>query len=205
MNGISFTVEPGETVAIVGGSGTGKSTILNLMLRFFDPWEGRILFDGQDIRSFKLKSLRSQISVVLQESILFRRTVRENIAYGKPQATLDEIVDAAKAAEAHDFIEPCQRDMTRCSTSRAVICLVVSVRGWRLREHSCGILQFWSWMSRRQGWMQSLSRNSRKRSKNLRAGERRSSSLTDFRPSIRRIASWCSAAGASHSRAPIRS
>ena len=105
LNGISFHVAAGETVAIVGGSGTGKSTILNLILRFVDPSEGRILFDGQDIRSFDLKSLRSQVSVVLQDSILFRRRVRENIAYGHPHATLDEIVDAAKAARAHDFIE----------------------------------------------------------------------------------------------------
>jgi len=105
LNGISFHVSAGETVAIVGGSGAGKSTILNLMLRFVDPAEGSILFDGRDIRSFDLKSLRSQVSVVLQDSILFRRRVRENIAYGRPHATLDEIIDAAKASRAHDFIE----------------------------------------------------------------------------------------------------
>ena len=104
LKGINFTVEAGKTVAIVGGSGTGKSTILNLLLRFFDPLDGRVRIDGEDIRRYKLKSLRKQISVVLQESILFRRTVRENIAYGKPKATFDEIVAAAKAAEAHDFI-----------------------------------------------------------------------------------------------------
>jgi ATP-binding cassette, subfamily B, bacterial len=105
LNGISFTVAPGQTVAIVGGSGTGKSTILNLLLRFFDPWHGRVCIDGEDIRKYKLKSLRRQISVVLQDAILFRRTVRENIAYGKSGASFEEIVAAAKAAEAHEFIE----------------------------------------------------------------------------------------------------
>jgi ATP-binding cassette subfamily B protein len=105
VNGVSFRISAGETVAIVGGSGAGKSTILNLILRFVDPWEGKVLFDGLDIRSFDLKSVRSQISVVFQESTLFRRRVRDNIAYGRPQATLDEIIEAAKAAKAHDFIE----------------------------------------------------------------------------------------------------
>jgi ABC-type multidrug transport system fused ATPase/permease subunit len=105
LNGLNLRIRKGETVAIVGGSGAGKSTILNLLLRFFDPWEGRILIDGQDIRSFKLRSVRSQLSVVMQESILFRRPIRENIAYGEPNATLDDIVAAAKAAKAHEFIE----------------------------------------------------------------------------------------------------
>jgi ABC-type multidrug transport system fused ATPase/permease subunit len=102
---LNFQVRQGETLAIVGGSGAGKSTILNLLLRFFDPWEGRVLIDGQDIRGFKLRSLRSQISVVMQESILFRRPIHENISYGKPNATLEDIVAAAKAAKAHDFID----------------------------------------------------------------------------------------------------
>jgi ABC-type multidrug transport system fused ATPase/permease subunit len=105
LDGLRLEVPAGSTVALVGGSGAGKSTILNLLLRFFDPWKGRVLIDGHDIRRFKLQSLRSQVSVVLQESVLFRRTVRENIAYGKPKATLDEIVAAAKAAHAHEFIE----------------------------------------------------------------------------------------------------
>jgi ABC-type multidrug transport system fused ATPase/permease subunit len=78
---------------------------LNLLLRFFDPWDGRVLLDGQDIRHYKLRSLRSQLSVVLQESVLFRRSVAENIAYGRPGATIEEIITAAKAARAHDFIE----------------------------------------------------------------------------------------------------
>jgi ATP-binding cassette subfamily B protein len=101
---LSFTVNPGQMVALVGFSGTGKSTIVNLLLRFFDPWEGRILIDGEDIRRFKLESVRRQMSVVLQESILFRRTIGENIAYGNPQARFEDIVAAAKAAQAQDFI-----------------------------------------------------------------------------------------------------
>ena len=77
---------------------------MNLLLRFYEPSEGRILIDGEDIRGFQVESLRKQMSVVLQESVLFRRTIRENIAYGKPEAATEEIVAAAKAAQAHDFI-----------------------------------------------------------------------------------------------------
>ena len=104
LRGLSFSVKPGQTVALIGSSGTGKSTVVNLLLRFYDPWEGRILIDGQDIRRYKFKSLREQISVVLQETLLFRRSIRENIAYGKPKATTEEIKKSAKAAQAHDFI-----------------------------------------------------------------------------------------------------
>ncbi len=101
---LSFKASPGETVALIGASGTGKSTIVNLLLRFYDPWAGRILIDGKDIRGYTLKSLREQISVVLQEPLLFQRTVRENILYGKPEASSEEMADSAKAAQAHDFI-----------------------------------------------------------------------------------------------------
>ncbi|HYP14377.1 MAG TPA: ABC transporter ATP-binding protein [Bryobacteraceae bacterium] len=105
LRGMSFTVEPGQTVAIVGGSGAGKSTILNLIMRFVDPWQGSVRFDGRDIRHFRLQSVRRQISVVMQESILFRRSVRENIAYGRSGASDHEIIAAAQAAHAHEFIE----------------------------------------------------------------------------------------------------
>ncbi len=104
LQDLSFSVKPGQTVALIGSSGTGKSTVVNLLLRFYDPWEGRVLIDGQDIRRYKFKSLREQISVVLQETLLFRRTIRENIAYGKPKARSEEIEEAARAAQAHDFI-----------------------------------------------------------------------------------------------------
>ncbi|MBI5584539.1 MAG: ABC transporter ATP-binding protein [Deltaproteobacteria bacterium] len=104
LQDLSFVTKPGETVALIGSSGTGKSTVVNLFIRFFDPWAGRILIDGQDIRRYTVRSLREQISVVLQEPLLLRRTVRENIAYGKPEASLEEIREAARAAQAHDFI-----------------------------------------------------------------------------------------------------
>ncbi|MDZ7291891.1 MAG: ABC transporter ATP-binding protein/permease [candidate division KSB1 bacterium] len=104
LKNLNFVVEPGETVALVGHSGAGKSTLISLLLRFYDPQQGQILIDGQDIRQFTLKSLRDQMTIVLQDAKLFRQTVRENIAFGKPGATEEEIVAAAKQAEAHDFI-----------------------------------------------------------------------------------------------------
>jgi ATP-binding cassette subfamily B protein len=104
LDDMSFVVRPGQTVALVGQSGAGKSTVVNLLLRFFDPWQGSVQIDGHDIRKFKLESFRSQMSVVPQDTILFHRTIGENIAYGKPDATLEEIVRAAREAEIHDFI-----------------------------------------------------------------------------------------------------
>jgi ATP-binding cassette subfamily B protein len=104
FNNLSFVVEAGETVALVGPSGAGKSTLLSLLLRFYDPQQGQILIDGHDIRAFTLKSLRDQMTVVMQEARLFNQTVRENIRFGKIDATEQEIVQAAKLAQAHDFI-----------------------------------------------------------------------------------------------------
>jgi ATP-binding cassette, subfamily B, bacterial len=105
FNALNFHVRAGETVALVGGSGVGKSTILNLVLRFQAPWRGRILIDGNDIRDYKLRSLRKQIGVVLQECFLFRRSVFENIQYGKSDANLQQVRAAARAARADTFIE----------------------------------------------------------------------------------------------------
>jgi ATP-binding cassette, subfamily B, bacterial len=102
---LSFSTRPGEAIALVGGSGTGKSTILNLLLRFQEPQSGRILIDGEDIRHYQLRSLRQQIGVVLQECFLFRRSVFDNIRYGKSKARPDEVRAAAEAARAHEFIE----------------------------------------------------------------------------------------------------
>jgi ABC-type multidrug transport system fused ATPase/permease subunit len=104
LQGLTFRAEPGQRVALVGESGSGKSTVLNLLLRFVEPESGRILVDGRDVRDYKLRGLREQISIVLQEPVLFRRPVAENIAYGKPHARVEEIVAAAKAAQAHEFI-----------------------------------------------------------------------------------------------------
>ena len=101
---INFTVQPGQTVAFVGGTGTGKSTLLSLVPRFYDPTAGSVSLDGTDIRRISKKSLRSHIGMVLQDTILFSTTIRENIAYGKPGATEEEIIEAARKAQALDFI-----------------------------------------------------------------------------------------------------
>lgn len=104
LDNISFTAEPGEVVAILGATGSGKSTLVNLIPRLYDVTEGRILIDGRDVRSIKLKTLRNSISVVLQESILFSGSIKENISWGKDDASDEEIIEASKAAQAHDFI-----------------------------------------------------------------------------------------------------
>ncbi len=104
LSDVSFAAEPGQTIALLGATGAGKSTIINLVPRFYDPSEGRILIDGHDLRDVTLESLRSQIGIVLQETTLFSGTIRDNIAFGRPDATQDEIEAAARAAAAHDFI-----------------------------------------------------------------------------------------------------
>ena len=104
LRNVSFTAEPGQTIALLGATGSGKTTIINLLPRFYDPSEGRITIDGHDLRDVKLESLRSKIGIVLQETTLFSGTIRENIAFGKPDASQEEIEAAAKAAQAHDFI-----------------------------------------------------------------------------------------------------
>jgi ATP-binding cassette, subfamily B, bacterial len=104
LEDVDLEVGAGKTVAFVGGTGAGKSTLLSLVPRFYDPNKGRVLLDGQDLRAITKKSLRSQISLVLQDTLLFSTTIRENIAYGRPEATEEEIVNAAKQAQAHDFI-----------------------------------------------------------------------------------------------------
>lgn len=105
LEGLDFEVEPACRVALVGPSGNGKSTITNLLLRLYDPDSGRVLVDGKDIREYTLESLRTQTSVVLQDSLLFAATIRENIAYGAEDPTEEEIVQAAKLANIHEYIE----------------------------------------------------------------------------------------------------
>ena len=104
LKDISFEAKPGQIVAVVGPTGAGKSTLVSLLPRFYDPHHGRILLDGEDIRSFRLKSLRDQISIVLQEPMLFSGSIRDNIQYGRLDASVDEVEEAARAANAHDFI-----------------------------------------------------------------------------------------------------
>lgn len=104
IEGVNLHVEPGQTVAFVGTTGAGKSTLLSLVPRFYDPTRGRVILDGRDLKDITKQSLRAQISIVLQDTLLFSTTVRENIAYGKPGATEEEIIEAAKRAQAHEFI-----------------------------------------------------------------------------------------------------
>jgi ATP-binding cassette subfamily B protein/subfamily B ATP-binding cassette protein MsbA len=105
LRGISLEAHPGEVVAIVGATGAGKTTLVSLIPRFFDPAQGRVLVDGHDVRDVQLKSLREQVALVLQESFLFPISIAENIAYGRPQASRAEIEQAARAANAHAFVE----------------------------------------------------------------------------------------------------
>jgi ATP-binding cassette, subfamily B, multidrug efflux pump len=104
LKGVSFAAEPGQTVAILGATGSGKSSIINLIPRFYDVSGGRLLVDGHDVRDVTIESLRRQIGIVLQETNLFTGTIRDNIAFGRPEATDEEVIAAAKAAAAHDFI-----------------------------------------------------------------------------------------------------
>lgn len=104
LKNISFEAKPGETVAILGQTGSGKSSLIHLIPRFYEVSNGNLLIDGRDIRDIDMKTLRSTIGVALQESILFTGSVRENIRYGKPEASEDDVIAAAKAAQAHDFI-----------------------------------------------------------------------------------------------------
>jgi ATP-binding cassette subfamily B protein len=104
LDGITLTAEPGQTVAILGATGAGKSTLVNLMPRFYDVSSGRILLDGHDLRQVQQDSLLAQIAIVPQETVLFSGTVRDNIRYGAPEASEDAVVAAAQAAQAHDFI-----------------------------------------------------------------------------------------------------
>jgi len=102
--GISFQAEPGQVIALLGETGSGKSTIINLIPRFYDVTEGSVRIDGYDVREVTVESLRRQIGIVLQETSLFSGTIRDNIAYGSPNATLEDVIRAAKIARAHDFI-----------------------------------------------------------------------------------------------------
>jgi ATP-binding cassette, subfamily B, multidrug efflux pump len=108
LKGLNLEVQPGQVAAVLGGTGSGKSSLINLVPRFYDPQEGRILIDGVDIRDVSVHDLRRQIGIVPQETFLFSDTIRNNIAFGKPDATQEEVEAAARAAQAHDFIAEMQ-------------------------------------------------------------------------------------------------
>jgi ATP-binding cassette subfamily B protein len=105
LKDINFRVAPGQRIAIVGATGAGKSTLVSLLPRFYDPQSGRVTIDGVDIRDFQLKSLRRNIAMILQPPLVFPFTIRENIAYGRPEASLEDVISAAKVAQVHDFVE----------------------------------------------------------------------------------------------------
>ena len=109
LKDVSFRIKPGETIALVGPTGAGKTTIVNLISRFYDPQSGRVLIDGSDIKKVTLESLRSQMGIMTQDNFLFSGTIKENIRYGKPDATDEEILAASKAVNAHEFISKLEK------------------------------------------------------------------------------------------------
>lgn len=104
LKDVSFQVQPGETIALVGSTGAGKSTIINLISRFYDAGKGRVLLDGYNVKDVTIESLRSQVGTMTQENFIFSGTIKDNIRYGKLDATDEEIIEAAKAVNAHEFI-----------------------------------------------------------------------------------------------------
>ena len=138
LQNISFKIKAGQRVAIVGPTGAGKTTLVSLLVRFYDPAHGGIKIDGHDIRHLNLQCLRNQLSLVLQEPMLFSGSIADNIRYGRLAASMDEIVDAAKAANAHDFIERLPEATTPSSARAARSSRAGSASGSASRVPSSG-------------------------------------------------------------------
>ena len=164
LNNVSFEAKPGETIALLGATGSGKTTIINLLPRFYDPSEGKITIDGYDLRDVTLDSLRSQIGIVLQETTLFSGTIRENIAFGKPEATLEEIENAARAAAAHDFIMSFPMATTHMSASVGKHFPVGRSNASPSPAPFSLTLGFSSWMTPPPAWTSTPKRRSKRRS-----------------------------------------
>lgn len=139
LSHVSFEIPAGKSIALVGPSGSGKTTICSLLPRFYDVTEGRVTIDGNDVRKLTLESLRSQIGLVSQDVYLFGGSIKDNIAYGKPDATMDEIVDAAKKANIHDFIMELPDKYDTFVEREAPDCPEVRSRGFPLRGCSLKI------------------------------------------------------------------
>ena len=134
LHGVSFQAERGKTIGLIGATGSGKSSIIQLLSRFYEPTSGRITIDGKPLEHYSLKMLRSNIGVVPQESFLFSSTIRSNISYGKPDASMDEIIESAKRAQAHDFIMELPNQYDTMLGERGSGCPVAKNSGLRLRE-----------------------------------------------------------------------
>ena len=152
LKDVSFQITAGQFVGIVGPTGSGKSTIVSLIPRFYDVDAGELMMDGHDVRDYKLKELRDQIGYVLQDTILFRGTIRDNIAFGRPDASMEEIMAAAELANAHDFISamPLGYETVVGEGARRSPAGSGSVLG--SHASSCGTARFCCWMSRPRRW-----------------------------------------------------
>ncbi|NJK92123.1 MAG: ABC transporter ATP-binding protein [Blastochloris sp.] len=153
LNGIDLKIEPGKTVALVGGTGAGKTTLLSLVPRFYDPSSGQVLIDGQDIRHVKKQSLRQHISMVLQDTALIPGTVRENIAYGKPLASEAEIMAAAEAAQAAAFIQELPQGFNTQVGERGVRLSGGQRQRIGIAGHFYATVPFCCWMNRPARWI----------------------------------------------------
>jgi ATP-binding cassette subfamily B protein len=137
LQDIDFTVEPGQTVAILGATGVGKSTLVNLIPRFYDVTEGEVLVHGRNVKTYPLDALRGSIGTVLQQAVLFSGTVRDNIRWGRQDASDEAVEEAAKAAQAHDFVMGFPDGYDTMIGQQGVNCPAATSNAFPLRGHCC--------------------------------------------------------------------